>query len=348
VRVLVATSFVPFHDGGASLLFDWLCAALRERGHDVEPIALPFDSRSEEYLEQLLGWRAIDLRGSGDILIALRTPSYLIRHQKKVAWFIHHHRAAYDLWGTRFGNIPDDDDGRRLRDAIRSSDSMALRECRAIFANSPIVARRLRRYNDLDAEVLYPPIHQPARYVNTNANTHGAIVFVSRITGHKRQHLAIEAMQHVRSGVRLVIAGPVEDHAYAERLRILARESPAHGRIELRLGWISEEEKVRLVSESLAVAYVPFAEDSYGYPVLEGAHASKPVVTVSDSGGCAEFVRAEGCGLVVAPVAASLAGAFDALAADDALVSRLGLRAREAIDRNNITWDYAVERLLTC
>ncbi len=45
-------------------------------------------------------------------------------------------------------------------------------------------------------------------------------------------------------------------------------------RVELIPRWISEEEKADLISRSLAVLYLPYLEDSYGYVTLEVFHAA--------------------------------------------------------------------------
>ncbi|GAA3324515.1 hypothetical protein GCM10020331_052690 [Ectobacillus funiculus] len=39
--------------------------------------------------------------------------------------------------------------------------------------------------------------------------------------------------------------------------------------------WISEEEKVKFIANSLACIYIPFDEDSYGYPTLEAFSCQK-------------------------------------------------------------------------
>ena len=344
MRIIVATSFVPFRDGGASLLFEWLCASIERAGHEVYRLALPFDSRPAEYLEQVLGWRSLDLSGRGDALIALRPPSYVLRHERKVCWFIHHHRAAYDLWGTRWSSIADDADGRRLRDAIRASDDTALRECGAVFANSPIVARRLQRYNGLEADVLLPPVLDPERF--RLASYGGTVFYPSRLAGHKRQALAIEAMRYTRTPVRLTIAGEADDPRDLADLRARLAASPARGRIDLRSGWLDERAKERLFADALAVAYLPYDEDSFGYPVLEGALASKCAVVATDGGGSAEFVRDGETGLVVEPDPVAVGAAFDALYEDRTAAARLGASARAAVKRAGIGWESVVARLL--
>ena len=106
MRVVVASTFVPFVDGGASFMVDWLEQMLLRRGHEVETLRIPFDSHYPELLDQMLALRLLDVTAHGDRLIAIRTPSYLLRHPAKVLWFIHHHRGAYDLWGTPYQDIP--------------------------------------------------------------------------------------------------------------------------------------------------------------------------------------------------------------------------------------------------
>ena len=156
MRVVVASTFVPFVDGGASFIVDWLEQMLLRHGHEVETLRIPFDSHYPELLDQMLALRLLDVSAHGDRLIAIRTPSYLLRHPAKVLWFIHHHRGAYDLWGTPYQDIPDTPGGRRIREAIVSADNLAFGEARAVFTNSGVVRDRLRRFNGVNAEVLVP------------------------------------------------------------------------------------------------------------------------------------------------------------------------------------------------
>jgi glycosyltransferase involved in cell wall biosynthesis len=164
MKVIVASTNTPFVDGGASLIVGWLASKLRAQGHEVEVLEFPFRFQHEEMLEQMLALRLVDLSQHGDRLIAIRTPAYLLRHPHKVLWFIHHYRGAYDLWYTRYRNIPDTPEGLRHRDAVLCADNVTLREARRIFANSGVVAGRLKKYNGVKSEVLYPPLLAPEDY----------------------------------------------------------------------------------------------------------------------------------------------------------------------------------------
>jgi glycosyltransferase involved in cell wall biosynthesis len=153
-------------------------------------------------------------------------------------------------------------------------------------------------------------------------------------------------MAHVRGDVRLVIAGQPESPAYAQLLRDALDRHGLHDRVDLRLGWLPQDEMDELIATARAVLYVPVDEDSYGYPSLEAAAHARPVVTTTDSGGALEFVEDGRSGLVVAPDPRALALAFDRLAGDDALARSMGAACRERVGELRIDWDHVVHSLL--
>jgi glycosyltransferase involved in cell wall biosynthesis len=344
VRVLVASTFVPFVHGGANIIVDDLTRALRERDHEVDTIQIPFVSAWDEMLEQMLAIRMIDVSASSDVLIAIRTPSYLLRHPNKRLWFIHHHRGAYDLWGTPWQDIPATPEGLAVRDAIIAADNRYLPEAQRIFTNSQIVSDRLRQFNDLDSEVLYPPLGTPEVFTNDQAGDY--LFYPSRIVGHKRQGLVLEAAARMVTDARVVIAGVPDD---PNQLSVLQEEIVRNGlekRVDLIPRWISEQEKADLISRSLGVLYVPFLEDSYGYVTLEAFQAHKPVITCSDSGGPLEIVEDGVNGLVVDPDPASVASAMDRLRTNPDVAAAMGERAHQTLRRKDINWDHVVSSLL--
>jgi glycosyltransferase involved in cell wall biosynthesis len=344
MKVAVASTFVPFIQGGATKIMTDLVDALQLRGHEVETLGLPFDSQPGVQLEQMLALRLLTVSDYAERLIAIRTPSYLLRHPNKVVWFIHHHRGAYDLWGTPYQDIPATPAGSALRRAIHAADDLGLGEARGIFANSKVTAERLKRFNGIEAPVLYPPLPDGAEIPTAPAEDF--VLYVSRVTKHKRQWLAAQAMAHVRSGVRLVIAGAFDWDEERVHLERTLEEAGARDRVDVIGRWISDEEKADLVSRCLGVLYLPFDEDSYGYPTLEAYGAAKPVVTCSDSGGTLEIVQDGVTGLVCAPDPGELAGAIDRLAArrDDA--EEMGAAGRARVHELGISWDAVTDALL--
>jgi glycosyltransferase involved in cell wall biosynthesis len=344
VRVLVASTFVPFIEGGGRMIVRDLVRALRERGHEVDTIEIPFVSVWDRMLEQMLAIRMMDVGAAADVLVAIRTPSYLLRHPDKRLWFIHHHRGAYDLWDTPYQDIPSTPEGLGVRHAVVAADDLYLREARHIFTNSQIVADRLRDFNDLEGHVLYPPLGEPQRFLPGPAEDY--VFYPCRITGHKRQHLAVQAAAHLSTDARVIIAGAADS---PEQLRPLHDTIERHGlqnRVQLISRWISEEEKADLISRSIGVLYIPFLEDSYGYVTLEAFHAHKPVITCSDSGGTLEIIEDGVNGLIVEPEPAALASAIDRLRSDMGAAAEMGERAHATLQAKDISWDNVVTSLL--
>jgi glycosyltransferase involved in cell wall biosynthesis len=344
MKVLIASTVVPGVRGGGTIIVDSLERALLARDHEVDVLRLPFHSDPGVMFEQMLALRLHHVAESGDRLIAIRTPAYLLRHPAKILWFIHHHRGAYDLWGTPYGNIPDTHVGRAVRDGIRAADDMAFGEARSIFANSRVVSDRLRTYNNREVDVLYPPLDRPEQFW---CDSYGdSIVYVSRLTTHKRQELAIEAMQFTRSPVRLVIAGAPDWPPEAERLRELTVSLGVEDRVELRIGWLPEEDKATLFATCLATVYCPYDEDSYGYPSLEAHQSCKAVISTTDSGGVSELVIDGHNGFLVEPTPRALAARFDELFEDRALAEKMGNAGRSRMRELGISWDVIIDRLI--
>jgi glycosyltransferase involved in cell wall biosynthesis len=203
----------------------------------------------------------------------------------------------------------------------------------------------LRRFNRLEGEVLYPPVMHPEAF---RSEAYGdEIVCVCRMEGHKRQHLLVEAMRYVQTPVRLRLCGLASNPAYLGELHRTIAQHNLEERATIEHRWISEEEKADRLARSLAAAYIPFDEDSYGYPTLEAAHAKRCTVTVSDSGGVPEFVEQGRNGLIVEPQPEALADAFDRLHRDRNGTITMGEAAERRVHELGINWDAVIARLLS-
>jgi glycosyltransferase involved in cell wall biosynthesis len=342
MKIVLVSSAVPLIHGGARFIVEWTEEQLLAHGHQVERFYLPFIDEPSTMFEQMAAFRLMDLSQSCDRLIAFRPPSHAVVHPNKVLWFIHHIRVFYDLWGTTHApavNLRNE----ALRKTLTHLDTCAIGEARKVFTNSEVVRGRIAKYNGLDAEVLYPPIHQPERFRNDG---HGdEILMVSRMEPHKRPDLLVEAMRHVRSGVRLRICGLASTPAYGAEIRRQIAVGGLKERVSFDNRWIFEEEKVDRLAGALAVAYVPKDEDSYGYPSLEAAHARKAVITTTDSGGVLEMIDDGRNGFVTPPDPAAVAEAMDRLYDDRGLAARMGEANFRRISELNIDWGHVVDRL---
>lgn len=344
MKVVLASTATPFIGGGGSNIVAWLHEALLAHGHQSEQFLVPFSSFPSRMPAQMVGLRLLDFTDLADRVIAVRTPSYLVRHPAKVLWFIHHHRPIYDLWDTPYRNLTDDPQGREQRRMIVHADQLAFGEARAIHTNSQVMSDRLRRYNGVESSVLYPPLPLGTDYHQDDYGDY--LLMVARLTSTKRQMLAVEALAHCASDARLVLAGQPDGSRYPGQLRRRILELGLQDRVRLLEDWISEDDKLDLLARCRAVVSVPIDEDSYGYTGLEGAQCAKAVITTTDAGGLLELVVDNTSGLVSEPDPASLAAAFDRLFDEPGLAEQLGGGGAARIDELGINWSTVINRLL--
>jgi glycosyltransferase involved in cell wall biosynthesis len=342
MKVAVVNNQAPFVRGGAELLAEWLRDKLREYGHEAEVVRIPFKwSPATKIVDHMLAARLVRLAGA-DRVVALKFPAYFVPHENKVLWLLHQFRQAYELWGTPYQDIPNSPIGHRVRESIIRADRSFLSEAKRIYTNSEIVGHRLRMYTGIESEILYPPLLDPE---SLQCEDYGDYFFCpGRITAGKRQHLAVAAMADVAGPSRLIIAGQPETTGDLERLTGLIRELKLERRIEVIPRWISEEEKIRLMTNARGVVYLPFGEDSYGYVTLEAFHAHKAVITLADSGGILELVRDRHNGLVPSDVA-GLSRALQELADDRDLAENMGGAAFSTLEELDISWDRVIGEL---
>ncbi len=345
MKIALCSSYVPFIYGGGRNIVDWLELVLQEEGHQVEKIYLPQIDRPQVLFPQMMAYRWVNLEAA-DRVICFRPQSHFISHPHKILWFIHHLRLFYDLWDTPYRDFPDDLQHRSLRDALHCADYAALKEAKTIFTNSQVVSNRLKEFNQIESEVLYPPVFQPERFYCAEYNDE--IVYVCRLEHHKRQHLLIEAMAYTKTPVRLRLSGTGFNMLYSNTLlsNIQKLGSEVSSRITLDNCWISEEEKVKQFAHCLAAAYIPLNEDSYGYPSIEASHASKPILTTEDSGGVVELVKNGFNGYITEASPEALAQAMDQLYLDRLKTKKMGENARNRLVDLNISWSHVLKRLL--
>jgi glycosyltransferase involved in cell wall biosynthesis len=346
MRIAIATVQVPFVRGGAEEHAEGLRRALREAGHEAELVTVPFKWYPPEAIpQQILACRLLDLSESMgtriDRVIGLKFPAYLVPHSDKVLWILHQHRSAYDLWESHWGDLFGQPGGEAAMGVIRSADMRMIPEARRVFANSRNVAARLRRFCGIESEPLYHPPPLAGRFHSGEAGEY--LLMPSRLNGPKRQDLVVEALRLTRQPVRVVFIGAADNQAYEAALLARAASLPP-GRA-VWLGAVSDDRKIELMAEALAVLVPPLDED-YGYVTLEAMLSSRAVITCADSGGPLEFVEHGRTGLVCAPEPAALAEAIDTLWSDRTLARSLGAEGRLRYAELGLSWEHVVQCLL--
>lgn len=342
MNIIICATQVPFARGGAEVHVEGLRDALREAGHRVDVVALPFKWYPKtEMLKTALAWRLLDLTEANgvpiDAVICTKFPTWAVQHPKKIAWVVHQHRQAYDWFGTPLSDFTNTPEDAAIRRRIAEIDRRGLSEAVARYAISANVSNRLRDSIGIEA----PPLHIPIRLQGLAPVSYDDyILSVSRLDRAKRVDLLLESMAVAGGSFRAVIAGEGPEaaslRATAERLGISERVS--------FVGRVSDEELVRLYNGARAVYYGPVDED-YGLVTVEALTAAKPVVTVADAGGVLEFVDDGETGLIAETAdPEAIAACLTRVMTDESLARRLGAAGPERVA--DLRWDRVIERLL--
>jgi glycosyltransferase involved in cell wall biosynthesis len=336
----------PFVRGGAEELASHLCARLNATaGVAAEVLRVPFSWEPFERLaDEIFLNRTLHL-SNVDRVIGLKFPAYLIPHHRKVLWLLHQFRQAYDLRDRGGSNIPETPAGEKIREMVQRADAQVFSTCRSIFTLSKVTQGRLKHYNGVEAAVLPQPMNNPELFVDSGDS--GYLFAGGRINPGKRQHLLVEAMAATKTGAKLIVAGPPDTPDDANRLQDLVRRLKLEDRVVLDLGFHPLAKIADYVNHARACAYLPLDEDSVGYVTMEAASASKPVITLADSGGVLQLVINGETGCVAGPDAKSIAEAIDLLCSDGARCVRMGRTARRLWDSFGVTWPNTIEKLLS-
>jgi glycosyltransferase involved in cell wall biosynthesis len=349
VRIAVLHPQSPFTHGGAERHTEALVDALAAAGHEAEMVSIAGKwYPATELAHQMAVWRSFELNTAPDgqpvdAAIALKFPAYLARHDRKIVWLIHQRRSAYELWDhPAYGDLADQDEGPGVRELIWRADRVALGEAMRVFTNSRNVKDRLWNALQIRSEVLYHRSTTTDALLPTAPGPLGdVIVFPSRLEAIKRQALAVDAMRHVHTDVKLLLVGRGPDQS------ALQQQIDRH-RLGDKVTIAADVDDARLCElyrQALGVYYGPFDED-YGYVTLEGMAAARPVVTLADAGGPLEFITDDETGLVAAPDARSIAKAFDELFRDRAGARELGARGKAVLTETVPAWPDVVATLL--
>jgi glycosyltransferase involved in cell wall biosynthesis len=341
--VAVVTSSPPFAEGGHLVMARELVRALRESGHDAGLVVTPQNRFGRQASAYLAAWCTdVELAHEEkpvDRVISLRFPGYAVQHPNHVLWLNHRMREYYDLWDQFSSHLSWKG---RIKEGVRRAlihgvDKHLFSKMQRRYVISGTVQTRLRRFGNIQSEVLYPP--PPQR--EYRHETYGNYLFgVSRLSPLKRFDLVLRALaEPAAAGIQCVIAG---EGAELQKLQGLAAQLDIAHRVKF-IGRVSDREMIEHLARCRAVIFPPFNED-YGFVTVEAFMCGKPVITCSDSGGPAELVRDGVSGFVKDPSPEAIAAAMRALIDDRNLAQRMGDAGYATASQ--MTWHDAVQELL--
>ena len=152
------------------------------------------------------------------------------------------------------------------------------------------VARRILRYYNREAQVVYPPVD--TRFFTPSDPSPGHyFVVVSALVPYKRVDLAIQACEKARVPLRIVGKGP-------DATRLRAQAGP---NVEF-VGNCSDRELRELYRESMGLLLT--GEEDFGIAPVEAQACGRPVIALA-RGGALETVTNGVTGLLVADATAS-------------------------------------------
>jgi glycosyltransferase involved in cell wall biosynthesis len=234
-------------------------------------------SRADRLFEYAL-WEDVDWRAYGDpdviVTSGATTRAVLTPDDALHVNYCHSPpRWLYDLYHDRTADLP----GlfaRPLLRYLRLRDSTVDDRVDAYLANSPVIARRLWKFYDRDAEVLYPPIEVDA-YGDRGERGAGGdgsgefYLHVGRLDREKGVRAVVEAFEGLARD--LVFVGPRGDAAD----EVLARVERASN-MTYR-GFVSAAEKRGLLAAARAVVFNGVTED-FGIVPIEATASGTPTL----------------------------------------------------------------------
>ena len=166
----------------------------------------------------------------------------------------------------------------RWMPAIRLWDYVSAQRIDALFANSKYIARRIKKFWNRDALVIYPPVNVGYFNPTNNVAREDFYVFFSRLVPYKRADIAIDACAAL--GKKLVVIGGGSE---AKKLQELAK-----GKSGISFTGRISDEKVREYLQKCK-ALIFCAEEDFGIIPVQAQACGTPVIAFG-KGGATESV----------------------------------------------------------
>ncbi|MCX7758824.1 MAG: glycosyltransferase family 4 protein [bacterium] len=328
MKIAILSTIEPFIMGGAKKQFENLYSILKENQNQVELFLIPFNFNIEKLNEQIEGIRKIHI--NSDIIITSRPMSYVIKHPNKILWFMHHISYFYEFSETPINPYLNHPNFKEKQQKFLEQDTLFIKESKKIFTVSNFVSQKLKKYNNVESQTVYPPLNDTHKFY---FNKYSDYFFLpSLITFTKRQHLIIEGLLYTRNPVKLILAGQIDKKYYLKYIAPLIKHKKIKQNLIIIDNYINNE-KYDYYANSLGTIFTPINE-AFGYVVLESFFSSKPVITTNDSGGPCELITNNTTGFVTEPHPQNIAQIMDTLYENRKYAEKLGKNAYEFAKSN--------------
>ncbi len=180
------------------------------------------------------------------------------------------------LWGDGNNYLSDLKNNRLVKiilplltHRLRLWDQLSTQRVDHFIANSNTVKRRIEKYYRRTSEVIFPPVDTARFQIAPKLGNY--FVAGGRLVPYKRMDLIIKVFN--RLGWPLKIFGTGTEYPHLKRM--------AKANIEF-YGKISEEEKIKLLSE--AIAFIHPQKEDFGITPLEAMAAGRPIIAFNQGG----------------------------------------------------------------
>ena len=341
-KIAICSVQIPFVKGGAENLIESFQNELSKRNFEVTNINIPFKWYPvSRIITECMIWRLIDISEVNgwkvDMVISTKFPSTIVKHDNKRIWLIHQLRQAYDMYGTEYSFFDNSEEQNRIRKLIIKIDTKTINEAKEIFTISKTVTNRLKKYNDIDSIHIYPPPKNHERFYCDQYENY--ILYVGRLESIKRVRLLLESFRFVKSDTQCIIVGNGDEKDNCQKY---INNHGLRNKVKL-LGFLSDDEVIKLYANALGVFYAPIDED-YGFATIEAFLSKKPIITTNDAGGVLEFVIDEENGFITEANPVNIADKIDMIRENKAKCKELGMNGYEIARK--ITWDYVIDRII--
>ena len=302
------------------------------------------------------GWDHVRGIPSSTTVICSTPPAELAAIRNNLVWYCQSpNRLAYDS----YDKVGKESLPRRLMYSVtvpffRMLDKFAVGRARKVFASSENIKARLKKYMNVDAEVLYQGVNTDEFYSEKAKNLF--FLYPSRITRSKRFEMAIDAYNKMGKKYRdmadFLIVGffdenNPDDEKYYEELTskyprldndLIKLVSLEKGAVLYRS--LTDKQMKSLYANCLCTVYTPKNED-FGLVPVEAAASGKPCIGINE-GGLKETIIDGGTGFLINNVD-ELTEKMELMLKTPGLAQSLGERAR-LVCNDKFSWDRFFDR----